>query len=169
MKNSKEKKALFLDRDGVINEDFGYVGKIENFKFLPGVFEAIKGFIKLKFEIFIVTNQSGIARGYYSLEDFYSVNDFMLKEFQKEKIEIKKVYFCPHSPEQNCKCRKPNPGMILKAKDEFGINLQNSILVGDKISDIKAGQNAGLKECYLIGKDCKSLKDLYDKIIKSKG
>lgn len=150
-------KALFLDRDGVINQDFSYVSKIEDFIFCDGVFEALKGFIKKDYKIFIVTNQSGIARGYYSLEDFFTLTAFMLKEFEKENIKIEKVYFCPHDEKAACSCRKPKPGMIEQALEEYEINPETSILIGDKITDIQAGQAGKIGRTFLLPKDAKSV------------
>ena len=146
------KKALFLDRDGVVNVEINYLYKIEDFKFIDGIFKLCHYYQNLGFMIFIVTNQSGIARGYYSEDDFDKLSRWMIKEFKKNGIEIKKVYFCPHHPDisSTCQCRKPNPGMILQAQREFNIDLQNSILVGDKESDIESALNAGIKESYLF-------------------
>ncbi len=140
------KKALFLDRDGVINKEKNYLYKIEDFEFIDGVFESCKFFQDRGYEIIIITNQAGIARGYYTEEDFHRLNNWMLDEFKKRGINISKVYFCPHHPDftGECECRKPNPGMILQAQKEFGLDLSSSILVGDKESDIKAGKNAGV-------------------------
>ena len=143
-------KAVFLDRDGVINEDFGYVSARENFIFKEGIFEALRGFMKLGYALFVVTNQSGIARGFYTQEQFLTLNSWMLGEFEKQGVFVKKVYFCPHSPQQSCECRKPKSGMILAAKREFGVDLKRSILVGDKLSDIEAGLNAGVGRNFLI-------------------
>lgn len=157
-------KALFLDRDGVINEDFGYISSISEFKFIDGVFDALRGFMKIGYELIIITNQSGIGRGYYSESDFFKITEHMTEIFQNEEIEISKIYYCPHSPDALCSCRKPNPGMILKAIEEFDIDAKNSILVGDKQSDIQAGTNAEVGHNFLIGKDCVSLIDLYNKI-----
>ncbi|RBQ29858.1 D-glycero-beta-D-manno-heptose 1,7-bisphosphate 7-phosphatase [Aliarcobacter vitoriensis] len=145
-----QKKIVYLDRDGVINKDFGYVYEIEKFEFIDGVFEACKHFINLGYEIIIVTNQSGIGRDYYSKEDFIKLTQYMENEFRKNHIDILKVYFCPHSPEQNCECRKPNIGMILQSLNDFDIDLNNSWLVGDKISDIECGKNAKIKNRILI-------------------
>lgn len=160
------KKAVFLDRDGVINEDSGYVSKIADFHFIDGVFEALKGFSDLGFLLIIVTNQSGISRGFYTLEEFEILNSFMLGEFQKNGILIDKVYFCPHSPEENCECRKPKAGMILRALSEFDIDPDKSILIGDKPSDIQAANLANLAKSYQIGKDGASLNEIYKHIKK---
>jgi len=140
------KKALFLDRDGVINKEKNYLYKIEDFEFIDGVFDTCKFFQNRGYEIIIITNQAGIARGYYTEEDFHKLNNWMLDEFKKRGIKISKVYFCPHHPDFTgmCECRKPNPGMILQAQKEFDLDLSSSILVGDKESDIKAGKNAGI-------------------------
>lgn len=154
------KKAVFLDRDGVINVDKGYVSKIEDFVWCDGVFEALLELIKLGYDLFIVTNQSGIGRGYYTLDDFERLNSYMLNELYKKGIEIKKVYFCPHAPEQNCSCRKPSPQMILRAAGEFAVDLKNSVLVGDKPSDIEAGKAANVEHLYKIGDEFSSLKEV---------
>ncbi|QKF65089.1 D-glycero-beta-D-manno-heptose 1,7-bisphosphate 7-phosphatase [Campylobacter corcagiensis] len=160
-------KALFLDRDGVINEDFGYVYKEENFKFMDDVFEVLRYYQNLGYELFIITNQSGIARGYYTKDEFLNLTKFMLNELEKEQIYIKKVYFCPHSPDDNCSCRKPKPGMILKAKDEFDIDLKKSIFFGDKISDMGAGKAAGVGDLYLINSKLNPQHNTYFKTFKN--
>lgn len=147
------KKALFLDRDGVINEDFGYVCRIDDFKFKSGIFSSLKEFQKLGYLLIIVTNQSGIGRGYYTELEFEKVSKYMLSEFKKHNINISKIYHCPHSPEELCSCRKPSPGMILCAAKEFGIDLKNSIMIGDKKSDIQAANLAGISMAYLLDND----------------
>lgn len=162
------KKAVFLDRDGVINVDKGYVSKIEDFCWCDGVFEALLELMKLGYALFIVTNQSGIGRKYYTLEDFERLNSYMLDEFYKKGIEIKKVYFCPHAPEQNCTCRKPSPQMILRAASEFNVDLKNSILIGDKESDIEAGKAAKVGHLYKIGAEFSSLKEVVNFLKNSK-
>jgi len=146
------KKALFLDRDGVINVEKEYLYKIEDFEFIDGIFELCKHYQELGYEIFVVTNQSGIARGYYTEDDFHLLTSWMEKEFVKKDIYIKKVYYCPHHPSISgeCMCRKPHPGMLLEAQKEFGIDLEHSILVGDKERDIEAALHAGLLESYLF-------------------
>ena len=110
---TQPQKALFLDRDGVINEDAGYVYRREDFVFKEGIFAALREFTKAGYALVVVTNQSGIGRGYYTLEQFDELCKFMLGEFEKEGVKIEKIYFCPHAPEALCLCRKPEPGMLL--------------------------------------------------------
>ncbi|WP_407923314.1 D-glycero-beta-D-manno-heptose 1,7-bisphosphate 7-phosphatase [Arcobacter suis] len=141
---------MFLDRDGVINHDYGYVSQIDKFQFIDGVFDACKYFINLGYEIIIITNQSGIGRGYYSKDDFKNLTNWMIKEFNKKGIEILKVYFCPHSPTETCECRKPKIGMIQQSLNDFNIDLQNSWLIGDKKSDIETAINANISNKILI-------------------
>lgn len=145
-------KALFLDRDGVINVEKDYLYKIEDFEFIEGIFELCRYFVDKNYKIIIVTNQSGIARGYYTEEDFQILTSWMIQEFNKRNIIIKHVYYCPHHPKitGKCRCRKPEPGMLLDAAKDFGIDLENSIIIGDKERDIEAGVNAGLQETYLF-------------------
>jgi len=152
-------KALFLDRDGVINIEKDYLYKIQDFEFVSGIIDLCKYYQKLGFIIVVVTNQSGISRGYYSENDFNVLTSWMIQEFLKNNVEIKKVYFCPHHPNISgeCLCRKPKPGMLLDAAKDFDIDLQNSILIGDKQRDIDAAVNAGLKTTYLFD-ESKSIK-----------
>jgi D-glycero-D-manno-heptose 1,7-bisphosphate phosphatase len=145
-------KALFLDRDGVINVEKDYLYKIEDFEFIDGIFELCKYYQNLGFIIVVVTNQSGIVRDFYTEENFDKLTDWMLKQFSSRGIEIKRVYHCPHHPDISgeCNCRKPNPGMLLQASKDLHIDLKNSIIVGDKERDIVAGINAGLITTYLF-------------------
>jgi D-glycero-D-manno-heptose 1,7-bisphosphate phosphatase len=145
-------KAVFLDRDGVINEDKGYVHKIEDFKIYPEVFPALKKLQEAGYKLLIVTNQSGIALDYYTEEDFFKLTDYMLKIFEKEGIHIDKVYYCPHhengiNPKYTikCDCRKPESGMIRQGIEEFNIDPTKSYLIGDKENDIKAAHKEGVK------------------------
>ncbi len=105
-------KAIFLDRDGVINEDTGYVYKIEDFKIIDGVFEALIDLKSVGYLLIIVTGQSGIGRSYYTEDDYQKLTDYMLNTLSTKGINISKVYYCPHAPEDNCNCRKPKPGML---------------------------------------------------------
>jgi D-glycero-D-manno-heptose 1,7-bisphosphate phosphatase len=144
-------KALFLDRDGVINIEKDYLYKIEEFEFIDGIFNVCKHYQNLGYKIIVVTNQSGIARGLYNEDDFKTVTKWMINEFKKLGIEITHVYHCPHHPDitGSCDCRKPNPGMLLEAARDFDIDLSSSIIIGDKERDIESGLNAGLRETYL--------------------
>lgn len=146
------RKALFLDRDGVINVEKNYVYRIEDFEFLPGIFDLCTLAKQLGFLLVVITNQAGIGRGYYSEADFQRLTDWMLKKFQAHGIKIDRVYHCPYHPtagigeyRQESFDRKPNPGMILKARQEFNLNLSQSALIGDKNSDIEAGRAAGIR------------------------
>lgn len=137
-------KAIFIDRDGVINIEKNYLYKIEEFEFINGVFEALKSFQSLGYKLFIITNQSGIGRGYYTLDDFKTLTSWMLQQFEEKGITISDVQLCPHGPNDDCNCRKPKTGMIDAILKKHAIDLQNSWLIGDKASDIECAQNAGI-------------------------
>ena len=149
--------AVFLDRDGVINREDGYVHRVDEFHFIDGVFDACREMSKAGYQLIIITNQAGIARGYYTEDDFHRLTKWMLNEFRQHGIEIDDVYYCPHHPvhgvgdyRRDCDCRKPAPGMILRAAQERSLDLQRSILVGDKVTDIDAGRAAGVGCCILV-------------------
>ncbi len=144
-------KALFLDRDGVINIDYGYVYQIEKFEFTEGIFELLRLFLKEGYLLFIVTNQSGIGRGYYCEEDFQRLTTWMLEVFTKEDIQICSVEHCNHAPEEACGCRKPQIGMIKNILSKHEIDLENSWLIGDKQSDIDLAINANIGHRVAIG------------------
>lgn len=148
-----KRRALFLDRDGVINKDKKYVYKIKDFEFCDGIFELCRYFLAKDYLLFIATNQSGIARGYYKESDFLKLCDYMLEEFAKENVKIDKIYHCPHL--EGCECRKPEVGMLLKAKDEFKIDMQNSIFIGDNLSDMQAGLKARVGTLILVNEEKK--------------
>ncbi len=154
------RKAAFLDRDGVINEDKGYVYRWQDFKFIPGTINSLKRLKELGYALVIVTNQSGLARGYYTEREFHYLNAKINQYLIKNGVVLDKIYYCPHHPKGhvrkfsiNCECRKPAPGMILRAKQELDLCLQGSILFGDKCSDGQAAQAAGIGRAYLIGPD----------------
>lgn len=142
-------RGLFLDRDGVVNVDYPYVYQKENFEFIDGIFTLCRTAAALSYKIFIVTNQAGIGRGYYSERDFHELTRWMCEIFVQNGVAIDKVYFCPNHPTHGIGSyrvdstrRKPGPGMILQAADEFEINLQDSLLIGNNESDILAAKAA---------------------------
>lgn len=157
-------KALFLDRDGVINRNFGHVHKINKFVFRKGIFELLDFFKKKQYLIIIITNQAGIAKGLYSLDDFKLLNEWMLEKFIQQGIKIDKVYFCPHQDNDMCDCRKPKPGMILNAIKDFNVDSTKSLFIGDKMTDEEASINAGLKSFFNVN-DFKSIKKLLGSLI----
>ena len=129
-------KTIFLDRDGVINKEIGYLHKIKDFKFINGIFDACQYFKKLDYQIIIVTNQSGISRGHYTDNDFQNITDWMITQFNINNIEILDIFYCPHAPQSDCDCRKPKPGMFIAAKNKYLIDMTNSWIIGDKETDI---------------------------------
>lgn len=149
-------KALFLDRDGTINIDTGHLYKIEDFEFIDGMPELIKKYNDLGYKIIVITNQAGIAKKYYTEEDVNKLHKYINESLENDGAHIDAFYFCPHHPDftGECKCRKPNPGMILRAVKDFDINLEESILIGDKETDIEAGIKAGIKRLVLLGDEC---------------
>jgi|SRR3989344_5353259 len=152
-------KAVFLDRDGTININKPeYVHKIEDFKFIPGTLSALKKLSETEYKIIVITNQSGIARGYYNKKDLTGLNKWLLKTLKENGIRIDKIYFCPHGPDNGCSCRKPEIGMFLKAALDFKINLSKSWVIGDKKTDIVAGRASNIKTIKIGSRMPKSLK-----------
>jgi len=148
MKNLK--KIIFLDRDGVVNVEKEYVHKIKDFSFIEGVFDALIYLKLLGYEFIIVSNQSGIGRGYFHLNDFNILNTWMISEFKKKNIEIIDVLICPHSPEDKCSCRKPQPGLFEEAIRKHKFIINNAWMVGDSERDITAANNAGITNTILV-------------------
>ena len=146
------KPAIFLDRDGVINEDTGYVSQVDDFHFLPGVIEALQLLKKKGYLLIVVTNQSGIARGYFSEDDFMNLTEWMDWSLADRDVDLDGIYFCPHHPDHGapCDCRKPAPGMLLLAQQELSIDMAHSCMVGDKPSDLKAAINAGVGHKVMV-------------------
>ncbi len=154
------RRALFLDRDGVINVDHAYVYKQESFEFIEGIFELTRRARELGYLVLVVTNQAGIGRGYYSEEDFLVLMDWMKAQFAARGAAIDAVYFCPYHPQhgvgryrRESSMRKPAPGMLLQARDEFEIDMAHSVMVGDKRTDMLAGAAAGVGTLLWLNPD----------------
>ena len=160
-----KRPALFLDRDGVINVEYGYVYRREDFVFVEGIFELVKTANDLGFLVIVVTNQAGIGRGYYTEADFWMLMDWMKLEFEQKGARIDAIYFCPFHPDgigkyrKESECRKPNPGMLFQAAEDWNIDLPKSVMIGDKESDIEAGRTAGINNLILqnTNKNCHTL------------
>ena len=153
-------RALLLDRDGVINVNHGYVHSPENFEFIEGIFDLAKEAHAQQYKLVVITNQAGIARGFYSEQQFHELSSWMCKQFVSQGLPIARVYFSPFHPTEGLgvykrddDSRKPRPGMILQAKHELNLDLENSILIGDKASDIQAGIAAGVGCNILFSKE----------------
>jgi D-glycero-D-manno-heptose 1,7-bisphosphate phosphatase len=143
--------VVFLDRDGVINHDSpDFIKSWSEFKFLPGSLEALKTLTLNRFPIIIITNQSVIHRKMVSKKDLDVIHDMMKKAVQANGGEIKDIFYCPHIPEDRCDCRKPNPGLIYRAKKRYRIDLETSIMVGDSVKDIECARNAGCGTAILV-------------------
>jgi D-glycero-D-manno-heptose 1,7-bisphosphate phosphatase len=150
--------AAFIDRDGVLNEDRGYVHRIEDFVWLPGAIEALARLQQAGYALVIVTNQSGIARGLYTMADLDALNAHIEGELRRHGVALTGIYACPHHPQAvqaayrlDCACRKPKPGLILQAAREHSLALEALCLFGDRPRDIDAGRAAGVARCWLIG------------------
>jgi histidinol-phosphate phosphatase family protein len=143
-------KAVFLDRDGTINEEVNYLSKIEQLKILPKSAKAIKLLNENKFKVIIITNQSGVAREYFSKETLEDINEHLKNELANEGAQIDAIHYCPHHPEEGCDCRKPRPGMIERAKRKFDLDLSSSFIVGDTINDLETGYNVGCKTVLVL-------------------
>jgi D-glycero-D-manno-heptose 1,7-bisphosphate phosphatase len=150
-------RALFLDRDGVVNEEVGYLHRADEVRFVDGIFSLCRTAAELGYRLIVVTNQAGIARGYYSEADFESLMEFMRGELRSEGVELDAVYYCPFHPEhgvgkyrQEHEDRKPGMGMLRRGAREFGVDLSESVMVGDRCSDVGAANAAGLRHMFLI-------------------
>lgn len=157
MSAGERRPAAFIDRDGVINAELNYVHRIEDFHVLPGVFEGLRALASHGFALVVVTNQAGIAKGLYGEADFQRLTDHMRELFASEGIDFAGVYHCPHHPSGtvalhsiDCDCRKPAPGMMLRAATELQLDLSRSVLIGDKTSDTQSGRAAGVALTVLV-------------------
>jgi UDP-N-acetylmuramoyl-tripeptide--D-alanyl-D-alanine ligase len=145
------KKAIFLDRDGTLNVDYGYIHRNSDLVFIDGSIEALKKFVDRDFLLIIISNQSGVGRGYFTYDEMMDLNNEMLKRLNKYGVIITDIFICPHSPDSNCVCRKPSPYMIEKAIKKYEIDRVHSYMLGDKQSDVESGIRAGVKS-FLITK-----------------
>ena len=152
-----KRRAVFLDRDGTINVEKDYLHKVEDFEFIPGAPEAIKKLKDAGFLVIVVSNQSGVARGYFDGDAVTLLHEHIQDELKGYDTVIDAFYFCPHHPDEglgaykvDCNCRKGNPGMLLQASRENDLDLQNSFMVGDKLADIEAGERAGCKSILVL-------------------
>ncbi|MDX1304065.1 D-glycero-beta-D-manno-heptose 1,7-bisphosphate 7-phosphatase [Photobacterium sp.] len=155
------KPAVFIDRDGVINVDHGYVHTVDDFEYVEGVFEACKKLKEMGYMLVLVTNQAGIARGMYTEDEFLRLTEWMDWNFVDHGVEFDGIYYCPHHPtegvgdyKQDCECRKPKPGMFISARDYLAIDMTNSVMIGDKAEDMIAAEAAevGMKILVRTGK-----------------
>jgi D-glycero-D-manno-heptose 1,7-bisphosphate phosphatase len=149
--------GVFLDRDGVINEEVGYLSNLEALKLIPGAARAIRHLNRLHIPVIVVTNQAGVARGYFSEQRVHEIHEALSRLLAAEDAHIDRYYYCPHHPTEglgpyrlDCGCRKPKPGMLLKAAEEFGLNLKRCYIVGDKALDIETGWRAGTRTILVL-------------------
>lgn len=157
----KFNKAIFFDRDGVINDDLGYVHKIDDFRFYEDFFSCAEQFKKHGYKLIVVTNQSGIQRGLYTIKDFLILSCYMQGcIYERLGFYLDRIYFCPLL--QDSIRRKPSPGMLLAAKETFALDMSKCLIVGDNISDVEAGYNAGLSNLFLLQRKLDDFSDMRD-------
>lgn len=167
-------KAVFLDRDGVVLKEVGYLSDLKKISFYKGNIEALKLLKKNGFKLIVVSNQSGVARGYFTESFVKKTHKTIQERLKKHKIKIDAFYYCPHHIRdvkvkkyfKDCSCRKPKPGMVLKAKKRFNIDLKKSYIIGDKLTDIKLGKNTGMKTFLLLTGYGRQEKKLIDRNLK---
>lgn len=142
-------KVIFLDRDGTINVDYGYVGTVDRFKFIDGVIEALKILYDLGYMLIVVSNQSGVGRGFFSKDDVEKVNQYMLNELKKDGVIISAIYYCPHIDSDNCECRKPKLKLFYDAINDYDIDINCSYAIGDKERDLAICDKENIKGILL--------------------
>jgi len=150
---SNKKPAIFLDRDGVINKDNGYISQVDDFEFIEGTIEACIEFQKKGYQLVVITNQPGIASGHFTEEQFNTLTEWMDWSMADRGVELDGIYYCPHhsiEEKGDCECQKPKPGMLLSAIEDLNIDIEASILIGDRAIDLQAGIAAGVKTNYLV-------------------
>ncbi|MFW9782813.1 MAG: D-glycero-beta-D-manno-heptose 1,7-bisphosphate 7-phosphatase [Candidatus Heimdallarchaeota archaeon] len=147
-----ENPAIFLDRDGVINKEVNYLSSADHLEFIPGSIKALKMLKKMGYLLIVITNQAGVARGYFTEEDLQIIHQKMNKSLRKKGVILDDIFYCPHHPDFTgiCDCRKPKPGLIRKAQNKHNIDLANSYMVGDTLNDIKTGIAANCKTVLVL-------------------
>jgi len=143
-------QAVFLDRDGTLIEERNYLSRPQQISIFPGAGSALRRLLERGFQLFIVSNQSGVGRGYFTLGDVEKVNQDLLSEFAREGVHFNKIYIAPEAPEMPSRGRKPSPRFLYDARDEFKLDLAHSYMIGDKLIDLECGWNAGVKRCILV-------------------
>ena len=143
-------RAIFLDRDGTLIAEKNYLCRPEDVVIFPGAGAALKRLAGAGFQLFIVSNQSGVGRGYFTLADVERVNEHLGREFARDGVRFGKIYIAPEAPDQPSRGRKPSPQFLFDARDEFALNLAESFMVGDKLIDLECGWNAGVKKSILV-------------------
>ncbi|HTB82720.1 MAG TPA: HAD family hydrolase [Candidatus Sulfotelmatobacter sp.] len=143
-------RAVFLDRDGTLIVEKNYLHRPEDVHIFPGASGALKKLVDAGYKLFIVTNQSGIGRGYFTMADAEAVNRHLESEFTRDGVRFEKIYIAPEAPDQPSRGRKPSPQFLFDARDEFGLDLAGSFMVGDKLIDLECGWNAGVRKSILV-------------------
>lgn len=143
-------RAVFLDRDGTIIEDKNYLSRVEEVVIFRGAGAALGQLCRAGFKLFIVTNQSGVSRGYFTLAQVHRIHQHILRELDRERVRFEKIYIAPEAPDAPSRGRKPSPQFLLDAREEFGVDLAQSYMIGDKLIDLECGWNAGVKQCLLV-------------------
>jgi D,D-heptose 1,7-bisphosphate phosphatase len=161
-----KKRAVFLDRDGTINVDKDYLSDPAQLEIIPGVSRALRRLMEAGYLLFIVTNQSGIGRGYYTPADMQAVHKRLCDDLAKDGVHFEKIYFASEAPEEPSRGRKPSPQFLFDARDEFGVDLAQSYMIGDKLIDVQCGWNAGVKKSILVrtGQGAKVVGFGFDKV-----
>ena len=146
----KKHRAVFLDRDGTIIEEKNYLSRVEDVVIFPGAAAALAQLQQAGFKLFIVSNQSGVGRGYFTLAEVERVNEYLLGQLGREGVRFEKIYIAPEAPGEPSRGRKPSPQFLLDARDEFGVDLAQCYMIGDKLIDLECGWNAGVRQCLLV-------------------
>jgi D-glycero-D-manno-heptose 1,7-bisphosphate phosphatase len=154
------RRFVFLDRDGTLVRDKGYTHKLADYELLPGVREGLLRMSRAGFALAVVTNQSGIGRGYYGEADLQAFQAHLFADLERSGVRFERTLFCPHVPDAGCTCRKPAPGLLWRAREELGADLAASWVVGDRVCDVELAQRAGCRGAVLVGEDATRLGEL---------